>query len=99
MSLFLKGLGYRPAPRGWDMCFPVAYTVFVVHRLRFQDISYADDLNAFQSYLNHLREEYLLSDLRLVQKRLHLWREANGVRFDANKESLEVTRMVETSRC
>ena len=56
----------------------------------FLDITYADDLNAFKTYPVHTCPGFLHQDMRVVQQDLHLWGEANGVRFDASKESFHI---------
>ena len=72
----------------WNIFFRDVCTI--IRGMRFLGIVYADDLIAFQSYPNYMRDNYLLTNLRLVRKQLHLWGESNGVRFDAAKESFHI---------
>ena len=56
----------------------------------FQEITYADDLNAFRSFLNSISNEFVLSQFRRCQFELHEWGAANSVIFDVEKESFHV---------
>ena len=56
----------------------------------FSEMAYADDLSGSCAYPTHLSENFLLDDLRSAQRQLHIWGEANGVRFDAGKESFHI---------
>ena len=80
-------------PMLWNIFFRDAGEV--IRSMRFQDIVYADDLNAFQFYPKPVHANYLMQDMKGVQKNLHLWGEANGVRFDAGKESLHILSQTE----
>lgn len=72
----------------WNLFFKDAG--MVVQNSGFKDITYADDLNAFREHPCHVSNYSIWRDMKKVQKQLHMWGEANGVRFDAGKESFHV---------
>ena len=72
----------------WNIFFKDAGTP--ISEAGYKDITYADDLNAFREYPSHMADNYILRDLQKVQHTLHSWGEANGVRFDASKESYHI---------
>ena len=65
-----------------------------MRRCAFQEVIYADDLNAFRMFSNETSNDFILEQLHRVQVELHEWGAANGVTFDANKESFHIV-----SRC
>ena len=56
----------------------------------FEDISYVDDLSASKVYPRHLSTMYFQQDMHVVQRNLHTWGDANGVRFDGGKECFHI---------
>ena len=75
-------------PPLWNLFF--ADAPLAVRKCGFQEIIYADDLNAFRCFLNSVSNEFVLSQLRRCQFELHEWGAANSVTFDAEKESFHV---------
>ena len=61
-----------------------------VRKNGFQEVVYADDLNAFKAFDHSTLAEDLHSDMEQCQKDLHTWGRANQVEFDASKESKHV---------
>ena len=61
-----------------------------VRKNGFQEVVYADDLNAFKAFDHSSLAEDLHSDMEQCQKDLHAWGRANQVEFDASKESKHV---------
>ena len=62
----------------------------VINSLSFTEICYADDLNAFKAFDNHISNIFIQDSLNTLQKELHLWGSANQVTFDAAKESKHI---------
>eukprot|EP00972_Heterocapsa_arctica_P056509 8339461-Heterocapsa_arctica.AAC.1 len=52
----------------------------------FNEIVYADDLNAFRPFPLAVSNEVVLDHVARCQQRLHTWGEANSVDFDPGKE-------------
>ena len=75
-------------PPLWNLFF--ADAPLAVRECGFQEIIYADDLNAFRHFLNSISNEFVLCQLRRSQFKLHEWGAANSVTFDAEKESFHV---------
>jgi hypothetical protein len=65
-----------------------------MRRCAFQEVIHADDLNAFRMFFKETSNDFILEQLHRVQVELHEWGAANGVTFDANKESFHIV-----SRC
>ena len=53
----------------------------------FNDIIFADDLNAFKIFDRDATDEHINGQLRNLQQELHRWGYANQISFDAGKES------------
>ena len=68
----------------------IADASVVLNNAGFHDSVYADDLNGFNGYANHISDEVILADLGEVQRELHNWGFANQVSFDASKESAHI---------
>ena len=62
----------------------------VIRSSGYKDIVYADDMNAFKEYPSCMADVVILRGMKNIQKELHLWGEANGVRFDAGKTSFHI---------
>ena len=58
--------------------------------MSYETIKYADDLNAFREYPSSVDNNYVLRGMEKVQYGLHVCGKANGVRFDATKESFHI---------
>jgi len=56
----------------------------------FEEIVFADDLNAFRKYNAGTPNETILADMNSCQAELHSWGKANQVVFDASKESQHI---------
>ena len=65
-----------------------------LNRKGFTETTFADDLNAWKAYLldrsDPGRHTPVLQSLAAVQRELHLWGNANRVRFDPAKESFHI---------
>jgi len=72
----------------WNGFF--ADIVFPTRRCAFEEVIFADDLNAFRSFDNSVPLEFLLEQLKRCQDEVHLWGIANGVTFEQRKESFHV---------
>ena len=55
-----------------------------------QQVVHADDVNAPQAFPSVAADASLFAALRSCQAMLHAWGRANGVRFDASKESMHI---------
>ena len=75
-------------PMLWN-CF-YADTSVAVRSVGFEEIVYADDLNAMREYNSRVATDTILDEVRKCQIALHTWGKANCVVFDATKESLHV---------
>ena len=75
-------------PMLWNLFFQDA--ALAIRSLNFSESIYADDLNAMRRYASNLQDDFIMEDLRQVQRRLHQWGDANGVQVDASKESLHI---------
>ena len=85
-----------------DMCFqgtvwgPALWNIFfadaplAMRRCAFQEIIYADDLNAYREFLNNVSNDFVISQLRRCQHELHEWGRANSVTFEPSKESFHI---------
>ena len=56
----------------------------------FDEIVFADDLNAFREFENHVSLDFLLVQLGRCQTEVHRWGQANGVSCEPSKESMHV---------
>ena len=56
----------------------------------FDEVIFADDLNAFRNFVNSVPLNFVLEQLERCQSQVHLWGQANGVTFEPSKESLHV---------
>jgi hypothetical protein len=56
----------------------------------FQEIVYADDLNAYRDFASSVENAQILGMTQRCQQELHAWGKANQVAFDPTKESMHV---------
>ena len=61
-----------------------------IRKESFEEIIFADDLNAFREYPKEAKDETILQDMSNCQKELHSWGRANQVEFDPGKESSHI---------
>ena len=61
-----------------------------IQKQSFEEIIFADDLNAFRSYPSEVADETILQDMSACQQELHAWGRANQVEFDPAKESIHI---------
>ncbi len=80
--------GTALGPSLWNTFF--ADSACPLHALNFQDIFYADDLNAFKVYGAATSDQQIFAELAGAQSELHTWGVANQVTFDASKESFHI---------
>jgi hypothetical protein len=66
-----------------------------VHEMNFQEVVYADDLNAYRIFLGSTPNTTILNSARKCQSELHQWGDANQVQFDPGKESFHVLAKVD----
>ena len=75
-------------PTLWNLFFRDAADA--IHQAGFQDIVYADDLNAFRIFDNSIENSKVIEECQRCQTELHTWGRANAVAFDPAKESMHV---------
>ena len=61
-----------------------------IRKESFEEIIFADDLNAFREYPKEAKDETILQDMSNCQKELHSWGRANQVEFHPGKESSHI---------
>ena len=61
-----------------------------IQKAGFQEIVFADDLNAWKKYESGTSHEQMLADMKTCQGELHMWGSANSVTFDKSKEGMFV---------
>ena len=61
-----------------------------IQSCEFEDVFFADDLNASKAFDASVPDDLVFADLDHVQNELHLWGEANQISFDAGKESKHI---------
>ena len=76
------------APPLWNLHFADAERA--MFKSSFEHAVYADDLNAFKVEMSSKSDAHMFEDMRDCQRNLHVWGEANGVRFDPGKESMHI---------
>jgi hypothetical protein len=69
----------------WDLFFEDAQ--LAIQDAGFEEVVFADDLNAFKAFDNAVPNEELLAESTVCQIKLHGWGLANRVKFDPKKES------------
>jgi len=75
-------------PSLWNTFF--ADAARALQCLSFHDLFYADDLNAFKLFEQHVSDQSIMNDLGQGQRELHMWGAANQVTFDPGKESFHI---------
>jgi hypothetical protein len=75
-------------PQLWNLFFEDAANA--INEVMFQEVVYADDLNAYQVVPGTTSVEQATKSLDRVQEELHKWGSANQVVFDPTKESKHV---------
>jgi hypothetical protein len=66
-----------------------------IEELFFEEIVYADDLNAFRELPGSTNNGQIISTMQNCQADVHAWGRANQVAFDPGKESMHVLSMSE----
>ena len=69
----------------WDLSF--ADSPLAMRKCGFQEVIYADDLNAYREFCNSVSGDFIM---HRCQHELHEWGAANCVTFDASKQSLHM---------
>ena len=72
-------------PPLWNTFFSDSY--FATRAEGFEEVLYADDLNAWKAVASDVTDDDTLALARNCQSSLHAWGEASQVRFDVTKES------------
>jgi hypothetical protein len=80
-------------PPLWNIFFEDAGDA--IHEMHFEDIRYADDLNAYRIFPSTMPNSKLLETLKLCQAELHAWGDANQVMCDSGFESLHIISATE----
>lgn len=75
-------------PMLWN-CF-YADASIAVQSAEFEEVVFADDLNAMREYKGNIANSKIIADIEKCQSALHAWGRANCVAFDAAKESMHV---------
>ena len=63
---------------------------FAIRAENFEEVMFADDLNAFQELPAETTDDAAFNRISAVQSSLHRWGQANRVQFDASKESQHI---------
>jgi exonuclease III len=75
-------------PPLWNIFFADAKEA--IEEWLYEEVIYADDLNAFRIFLKDVDNEVIKTISKCCQAELHSWGEANQVKFDPGKESHHV---------
>ena len=75
-------------PPLWNVFYADARDAVAEHS--FQEIIFADDLNAYRTFSADCADELLFAAMDDCQSSLHRWGQANGVLFDSGKESKHI---------
>ena len=62
----------------------------LINQLKFIEMIFVDDLNAYRAFEISMDNIKIMQTLRKCQLRLHEWGRANQVTFDAGKESMTI---------
>ena len=90
-SIAMQDMVYQGTVFGpplWNCFF--ADSCFATRALGFQEVVYADDLNAWNSIAADISDAQAFQSLRECQSSLHAWGRANRVRFDVEKEHFHI---------
>ena len=74
----------------WNTFFKDATTP--INEANFEEIIYADDLNAWKTYAENCDDAGMTVDMDTCQRSLHEWGHANSLEFDAAKESQHILK-------
>ena len=94
-AMELRNMVYQGTVWGpwlWNVFYEDAR--LAVQEALFEEIVYADDLNAFRESTLRVPNRVLFSPTKRCQQRLHTWGRANQVQFDPDKESHHVVSHV-----
>jgi hypothetical protein len=80
-------------PQLWNSFFEDAKKA--INELFYEEVIFADELNAFKVVPNSITSANALASIDLVQQELHTWGAANQVTFDPAKESKHVLSLSE----
>jgi hypothetical protein len=80
-------------PQLWNLFF--ADAADAIQEFLFEEVVYADDLNAFKILPSSTTNDTALQAIDNVQQELHQWGAANQVSFDASKESRHILSQTE----
>ena len=64
-----------------------------VRQSGFDELVFADDLNAFKGFSKDVADEEIFNEMAVCQNNLHAWGRANQVEFDPGKESKHILAM------
>ena len=81
-------------PQLWNLFF--ADAADAIREFLFEEVIFADDLNAFRIIPGTTPNETAMEAIDKVQQELHKWGEANQVSFDASKESKHILYKTES---
>jgi hypothetical protein len=87
--------GTVTGPILWNLFFEDAR--FAIHEYFFQEVVYADDLNAYRIFPPDTGNDSIKTCIHNCQQELHKWGLANQVAFDAGKESQHVISVSDPS--
>ena len=90
-SFLLENMVYQGTVLGpilWNLFFGDAARA--IQMLKFIETIFADDLNAYRKYKEHVRNSTLIQAAKKCQARLHEWGRANQAEFDPGKESITI---------
>jgi len=73
-------------PSLWNVFYADARQA--IHKHAFEEIVFADDLNAWKRFEAHTPKQTMLEDMDSCQKELHAWGRANQDVFDCDKEHM-----------
>ena len=85
-DMMLQGTVWGPCL--WNVFY--GDVVIPTRRCGFDQVLFANDLNAFRTYDNDVSLNFLVDQLQRCQREVHLWGKANGVSFEASKERFHV---------
>ena len=75
-------------PPLWNFHFADAR--HAINKIGFDEIVFADDLNAYKAFPANTEHPVLQTDMQNCQIELHKWGHGNQVQFDSSKESMHV---------
>ena len=75
-------------PPLWNFHFADAR--HAINKIGFQEIVFADDLNAYKAFAANTEHAILETEMQKCQAELHKWGHGNQVQFDSSKENMHV---------